>query len=162
MKPYLFPIVLTVAVGACVTDQRATISGTWTAQTSVDEKACPRCQGWVGLDLFENRQGIVTGIMATVSSSSFDLATDASYVVGTRWSDSLNLVALFPCDSGATRVHQRFRGHISVGGDTINGEFRARLFADSVRSSFALTRGTIDSAMIQGINWLVKACRAAA
>ena len=159
--PYLLALVFAAVFGACV-EHQPPVTGTWTAHTTLDSKDCPRCEAWVGLDLFENQHGVVTGTLATVSTSSFDMATDASYVMGTRTADSIKLVGLFPCDSGSARVDVRFRGHITSGTDTIRGVFRYKLLADSVRGTFALTRGRIDSAMTRGISWLVKTCRAAA
>jgi len=155
-------LVLAATLAACAKNQPRSVSGTWTASADTEIKACPGCEFRAGLDLFENKQGVVTGVIAQVSSGKFDLISDAQYVFGARRSDSIRFV-LQPCASGGEPVVNRFIGHISSHGDTLHGEIVWRLRTDSLHMPVIFIRGPIqDTLMVHSFEWLARGCHAAA
>ncbi len=165
MNRLLIPTVaLAASLTVCARDHRLSVSGTWIAHDTSETTDCPECRFWAGLDLFENRQGIVTGAMAQVGTGEFDIHSDALYVLGTRVSDSIMFVVQ-PCDSAAPA--QRFRGRVSPSGDTLQGILRSQIVwrsrTDSFQAPLVFSRGAIDdTVMVRAFEWLAKACRAAA
>jgi hypothetical protein len=155
-------LVLAATLAACAED--SSVSGTWTAHAESEAKECPGCDLRAGLDLFENKQGVVTGVIAQVGSGRFDLTSDAQYVFGARRSDSITFV-LQPCDSARVPIVTRFIGHISSRGDTLQGVLRAhwRSGADVGHVRLIFVRGSIqDTLMVHSLEWLARECRAAA
>ena len=155
-------LVLAATLAACANNQHRSVSGTWTANADTEIKACPGCGFRAGLDLFENKQGVVTGVIAQVGSGKFDLTSDAQYVFGTRRSDSITFV-LQACDSVGEPVVNRFIGHISSRGDTLHSAIVWRFRTDSLHMPLIFIRGPIqDTLMVHSFEWLAQGCHAAA
>ena len=158
-------LVLAATLAACAKDRPRSVSGTWTAHAESEIKECSGCEYSAGLDLFENKQGVVTGVIAQVGSGKYDLTSDAQYVLGARRSDSITFV-LQPCDTGRVPIVTRFIGHITSRGDTLHGVLRAqwRSGTDSLyHVPLIFIRGPIhDTLMVQSFEWLARGCHAAA
>ena len=155
-------LVLAATLAACAKDQPRSVSGTWTAHAESKLKDCPGCEYWAGLDLFENKQGVVTGVIGQVGSGRFDLTSDGQYVLGARRSDSITFV-LQPWHPGGDPVVNRFTGHISPRGDTLRGEIVWSLRTDSLHMPLTFIRGPIqDTLMVHSFEWLARGCHAAA
>jgi hypothetical protein len=157
----LSPLFVAAAFSACAVGKPdAPVSGTWIAHTRVT--TCPQCETWFNLDLYENSQGIVTGVVGNETHGEIDGTISAAYVVGNRVGDSITLVVTVPCDSSARRGIQGLRGLVSPRGDTLSGEFWSRLSTPTLRIPLIFHRGAIDSVILKEIEKLTATCDAAA
>ena len=153
----------TISAYACATDgPQPSIAGTWNGHTKL--AACSQCETWMSLELSETSTGNLKGVLMTGTSSAIDFSSGAAYVVGTRGTDSLSLVATILCDSvrgPKPRLRLTFRGKVWPRGDTVSGTFIYRVSSEAVRIPMTLSRAPTDSSIADEFRKLKVDCAAA-
>ena len=130
------------AVISCAPRRIGVVEGEWSGR-ACGELPCDRYHVLAGLELMEQADGALTGVLGTMSVSPVDIADGAIRMTGRRSGDSLILVAVECTVSGDSVLPSGFRGQFDRGRNKLVGEIW-RTQPDSQRVSIELGREAVD------------------